>query len=65
MSLRDALRRCKMGLGAENEGRDDRVAQISQATVHGYFNPKPAHHIDTMLNANCQSIYSVFLLVTF
>lgn len=42
---------CKMGLGAEDECRDDKVAQIGQATVHDYFHPESAHHIETKPNA--------------
>lgn len=39
ISLSNALWRCKTGLGAEDECGDDKVAQISRATVHDYFHP--------------------------
>lgn len=47
ISLSNILQACKMEPRAEDECRDDKVAQISRATVHGYFHPHPAHHTET------------------
>lgn len=47
ITLSNILQACKIEPRAEDECRDDKVAQISRATVHGYFHPHPAHHTET------------------